>query len=60
MMLGIETTTTVWEIAITQSGYEILRDGVKICAISGDIDEAMSTVDELIATPARTLQPARW
>jgi hypothetical protein len=50
--------TTVWEIAITQSGYEILGNGVSICAISGDIEEARTTLDGLIAAAARTLQPA--
>jgi hypothetical protein len=51
-------TTTIWEIAITQSGYEILRNGVSTCAISGDIEEARSMLDGLIAASARTLQPA--
>jgi hypothetical protein len=52
-------TTTIWEIAVTQSGYEkILRNGVSICAISGDIEEARSILDGLIAASARTLQPA--
>jgi len=38
-------TTTIWEIAITQSGCEILRNGVSTCALSGDIEEARSEVD---------------
>jgi hypothetical protein len=51
-------TTTIWEIAVTQSGYEILRNGVSTCTISGDIEEARSMLDGLIAASARTLQPA--
>jgi len=51
-------TTTIWEIAITQSGCEILRNGVSTCALSGDIEEARSMLDGLIAASARTLQPA--
>jgi len=57
MTTRAEMTTIIWEIAITQSGYEILRDGVSMCAIRGDIDEARSTLDELIAASARSFQP---
>jgi hypothetical protein len=65
-MTGTTTTTTIWEIASTPSGFEILRDGVTLCAIDGDIQTARLRLDELLSSSAsaaseiaRGVSPAR-
>jgi hypothetical protein len=57
MMIEIKTIT--WEIAMTQFGFEILRDGVKIRAVDGDIDDARSALNQLIAASATQYAPDR-
>ena len=52
------TTSIIWEIAMTPSGYEILRDGVSVRAVDGSLEEARSALDELMAAMAVAALPA--
>ena len=53
-----DTTSVIWEIAITPSGYEILRDGVSLRAVDGNLEQARSALDELMAATAEAAVPA--
>ena len=51
-MKRTHTTSIIWEIAMTPSGYEILRDGVSVRAVDGSLEETRSALDELMAATA--------